>query len=147
MFTVILILHVLGATVWTGGHLVLVTAVLPRALRERDPALILDFESRYERIGIPALLIQVVTGLWLAHRLLPDVGAWFALESYVATHIALKLGLLGLTLVLAADSRLRIIPNLRAETLPALAWHVHLVTVLSVLFVMVGVGLRTGGLF
>ena len=59
----VLILHILAATIWAGGHLVLASAVLPRALKERDVDAILSFESKYERIGMPALLIQIATGL------------------------------------------------------------------------------------
>ena len=147
MYQLILVLHILGATVWTGGHLVLATTILPRALRRRNAALVRDFEARYEGIGIPALAVQVVTGFWLAHRILPDPKAWFAFASPVATLIAVKLAVLMLTVILAVDARVRIIPRLRSENLPALAWHVIPVTVLSVLFVVIGVGLRTGGLF
>jgi len=37
----LLTLHVLGACVWTGGHLVLAVAVLPRAVARRDSAVAL----------------------------------------------------------------------------------------------------------
>ncbi len=147
VFRLVLILHLLGAAVWVGGHLVLTLGFLPRALRERDPRLLLDFESRYERIGIPALLVQVVTGLILAWRYLPDPAAWFSFESPVATHIFWKLALLALTLLLAIHARLRLIPRLDAPGLPLLAAHVVTVTVLAVLMVAVGAGIRTGGLF
>jgi uncharacterized membrane protein len=43
MYQLMLILHVLGATVWTGGHLVLAITILPQALRRHDPELILGF--------------------------------------------------------------------------------------------------------
>ncbi|NNG17708.1 MAG: copper resistance protein CopD [Gemmatimonadales bacterium] len=146
MYQLMLILHVLGATVWTGGHLVLAITILPQALRRRDAELILSFESRYERVGIPALVIQVVTGIWLAFRMLPDPAAWFGFETDVASHIGVKLLLLLLTAAFAVDARMRIIPHLRAETLPSLAWHIIPVTIFSVLFVVVGVGLGTGGI-
>ncbi len=81
MFTLALFLHVLGATVWTGGHLVLSLTVLPRALRRRNPDLLREFEARFERIGIPALAIQIVTGIWLASRLVPQVSDWFSLAT------------------------------------------------------------------
>ena len=147
MYKYVLMLHILAATVWTGGHLVLTFTILPKALKERAPEIILNFESRYERIGIPLLLIQVVTGLWLAHRLLPDVGAWFSFESYASSLIVAKLGLLALTAAFAVDARLRIIPKLSEKNLKALAYHIVPVTVIAVLFVIVGVGFRTGGLF
>ena len=43
-----------------------------------------------------------------------------------------------------AHARLRIIPRLSAETLPALAWHIVAVTGLAMAFVVVGVGYRVG---
>lgn len=139
-----LLLHILAATIWTGGHLVLTFVVLPRVLKNKSPAELLQFESRYERIGIPALLIQVATGLWLAYQLVPDVGQWFSLDSAIARPITIKLALLTMTVAFAADARLRIIPNLSAANLGALAWHVAPVTAISVLFVVVGVSFRTG---
>ncbi|MDH3497057.1 MAG: CopD family protein [Gemmatimonadota bacterium] len=145
MYPFAVLLHVLGATIWTGGHLVLAITVLPRALRARDPRILLEFEAGFERLGIPALLIQIVTGVWLAWVRLPEIGAWFGFGSPAATHIFVKLVLLAATVALAAHARLRLLPRLDAARLPALGWHIVPVTVLSVLFVVVGVGLRTGG--
>jgi putative copper export protein len=142
MYGILLLLHVLAATVWTGGHLVLALTILPRVLRERSPSELLRFESSYELIGIPALLIQVATGLWLAHRLVPDVSRWFTFDDPVARLIGAKLVLLAVTLALAADARLRIIPRLSPENLGSLARHIVPVTVVSVLFVLVGVSFR-----
>ncbi len=147
MYGILLFLHILAATVWTGGHLVLATVVLPRVLGERSPAELLRFESRYERIGIPALLIQVATGLWLSYRLVPDVGQWFDFDNPVARPIAAKLLLLGITILFAIDARLRLIPRLNEHRLTAMAWHIVPVTIVSVLFVAVGVSFRTGWLF
>jgi putative copper export protein len=146
MFKLALILHILGASVWTGGHLVLSLTILPRALRQRDPEVISGFEESYERIGLPSLAIQIITGLWLAHRLMPRLADWFSFTTIASTHVALKLLLLLLTVVLALDARLRIIPRLTERTLPLLAGHVIAVTVVAVLSVLVGVGFRTGGL-
>ncbi len=143
----ILLLHILGATIWAGGHLVLALTVLPRALKARDPDIVHQFEAGYEKLGMPALVIQLLTGLWLAYRLLPDPAAWFAFESPAATNIFFKMLLLVLTLALALHARLRVIPRLDAGRLKTLAYHIVLVTVLAVLFLVVGVSFRTGGLF
>ena len=51
MYGLLLTLHILAATIWTGGHIVLSVVVLPRVLRERSPQRLLDFESVYEKIG------------------------------------------------------------------------------------------------
>ncbi len=138
----VLLLHVLGATVWTGGHLVLALAVLPRALAARDPRILLAFESAFERVGMPALLVQVATGLWMAKDFVPDPRDWLAFGDRASTLVGLKLVLLAVTVAAALDARLRLIPRLDARTLPALARRVVLVTVVSVLFVAVGVAFR-----
>lgn len=144
MHGILLLLHVVSATVWTGGHLVLATAVLPRVLRSRDPSDLVWFEAGYERIGMPALAIQVATGVLLAYDLEPDIANWFVCADGPARLITMKLGLLALTAVIALDARLRVIPRLDAERLTDLAWHVVPVTALSVLFVVVGVSFRNG---
>ena len=146
-YAIALTLHVIAATIWTGGHLVLATVVLPGVLRRRSSDELLRFESGYERIGIPALIVQVISGIWLANRLVPGMANWFDLSNPSARLILVKLGLLALTALFAVDARLRSIPNLSDKNLVALAWHIVPVTVISVLFVIVGVAFRTGWLF
>ena len=145
MYATALFLHVLGATIWTGGHLVLALTWLPRVLRERSPEQLLRFEQGYERIGMPALVLQIVTGLWMAYQMVPSVAQWLSPDTPVARAIALKLVLLLCTALIAAHARLRVIPRLSADTLPLMACHVGAVTLLSVGFVAVGVSLRFGG--
>jgi len=147
MYNFILLLHLLGATLWTGGHLVLALAILPGAIRKKEPGLILEFESGYEKIGMPALVVQTVTGFMLAYNLMPDISQWFSMNDAISYLILVKITLLVLTVVLAAHARLRIIPVLEATNLNLLACHIIAVTILSVLFVAVGLGFRTGGFF
>jgi len=116
MYAVILFLHVLGATIWVGGHLVLAVCWLPRIVRERAPEQLLAFEQRFERLGMSALALQVVTGLWMAHQLVPDVGQWLHPQSPLAHAIALKLGLLLATVAVAVHARLRVEGELEAAT-------------------------------
>lgn len=146
MYSLVLLLHVLGATVWTGGHLVLALCILPRAWRRRDVGGIRNFESAYERIGIPALLIQVSTGLWMAFHLLPEWSVWINFAHPPTLLVWIKLGLLGLTALLGADARLRIIPKLNSSNIRSLAWYIIPATVTSVLFIIAGVAFRTGWL-
>ncbi|MCK9505502.1 MAG: CopD family protein [Porticoccaceae bacterium] len=146
MYDLIILLHVLAATVWTGGHLVLALTILPAVLKNRDLAFIQTFESCYEKIGIPALLIQIATGLWLVNRMVADHSALLNLDNPVARLLWIKLGLLGLTAVLAADARLRIIPKLSPANLKSLAFHIVPVTIIAVLFVVTGVLFRFGWL-
>jgi putative copper export protein len=147
MYEILLLLHILGAAVWTGGHLVLALTILPGAFKHRSAAELLRFESAYERIGIPALLLQIVTGVWLAYRMIPDLSQWLAFGDPVSRLIGAKFLLLALTVIFAANARLRLIPGLSEGNLTSLAWHIVPVTGISVLFVVVGVSFRTGGFY
>jgi len=137
----LVLIHVLGAAIWAGGHLVLSVGFLPKALRERDLSVIMFFESRYERIGLPALLVQVITGLWMAAIYVP-VGEWLSLATSHHRFLWIKLGLLLATLALAVHARVFLIPRLTASTLPALAAHIVLITLLAVAFLVTGLSFR-----
>jgi uncharacterized membrane protein len=77
VYGLLIVLHVLGATIWTGGHLVLVTGFLPAALRDRDPNVLSQVESRYERVGMPALVVQVITGVPTVGFGVSHLGGWY----------------------------------------------------------------------
>ncbi len=143
-YYIFLSLHILGATVWAGGHLVLALTILPEALRDRRAATVSAFEQRFEKIGLPALAVQIITGLWLAHHLLGSPCNWLQ-NTPVAHVVQVKLGLLAVTVALALHARFRVIPKLSDATLPTLAWHIRIVTLAAVLFVLAGVSVRFGG--
>lgn len=145
LFKLFIVLHTLGATVWAGGHLVLAATVLPRALRQRDPGLIHQFEEHFEGFGLCALLLQVLTGLGLTWNYFPGFEHFWAFDSYLSTYIGLKLLVLLGTVALAIHARFFIIPHLTKDTLNALAWHIIGVTTFAVLFVVLGAGIRVGG--
>lgn len=144
MFGTLLFIHILAATIWTGGHIILSVIILPRVLRNRSPEELLQFESAYEKIGMPALILQVITGLLLAYRMLPDLSLWFDFSNPLAHIITAKLSLLALTVAFALDARFRVIPRLSVNNLKDMAMHIIPVTIFSVLFVFVGVSFRTG---
>ena len=147
MYRLLIILHLLGASVWVGGHLVLSLVVLPRALHARDASIVRQFESGYERIGLPALALQVLTGVWLALHWVPDIRGWLAPASLQGWLVLVKLGLLAATLALAAHARFRLVPALDAGALSSLAYHIVDVTLLGVAMLMTGVAIRTGSVW
>jgi putative copper export protein len=140
-------LHLIAATIWTGGHIVLFAAVLLPALKTRNYRRVTDFEQYFEKIGIPALAVLVVTGFYLALQHLPDMSLWFTLKTNASRTITIKISLLLLTPALALHARLRLIPGLNEKTFPNVALHIALVTVTSVLFVLTGVLHRFGGIW
>jgi putative copper export protein len=147
VYRLLVVLHLLGASVWVGGHLVLSLVVLPRALRVRDTSIVREFESGYERIGLPALALQVLTGVWLAVHWVPDIRGWLAPASLHGWLVLVKLGLLAATLALAAHARFRLVPSLDTGGLSDLAYHIVGVTLLGVAMLITGVAIRTGGVW
>ena len=144
MLNYILILHLLGATVWTGGHLILILVVLPKALSSRNIDGLMQFEQLFERVGMPALVLQIITGLWMAYQLLPNIAAWFKLDNDFSILISLKLLLLLMTVLVALHARFYRIPRLSIHTLKGFSIYIILVTLFSVAFVVVGTLFRTG---
>ena len=144
MLNYILILHLLGATVWTGGHLILTLVVLPKALLSRNIDGLMQFEQLFERVGMPALVLQISTGLWMAYQLLPNIAAWFKLDNDFSILISLKLLLLLMTVLVALHARFYRIPRLSIHTLKGFSINIILVTLFSVAFVVVGTLFRTG---
>ena len=144
MFNYLLILHLLGAAIWTGGHLILALVVLPKVISSRNLDALLQFEQQFEKIGMPALGVQIITGLWMAYRILPNVSAWFTFDNDISILIGMKLILLLMTAMVAIHARFWVIPKLSADNLNGFAINIILVTLFAVSFVVVGTLFRTG---
>ncbi|HCN17693.1 MULTISPECIES: CopD family protein [Psychrobacter] len=144
MLNYILILHLLGATIWTGGHLILALVVLSKALSSHNIDGLLQFEQLFEKIGMPALVVQIITGFWMAYQMLPNISSWFKLDNDLSILISLKVLLLLMTTLVALHARFYRIPRLSAHTLKGFSVNIILVTLFSVTFVVVGTLFRTG---
>lgn len=134
-------IHIIAATVWVGGHLVLSLCFLPKALQQNDFSVISHFEARYEKVGLPSLLILVLSGVYMAFVYSPSFFE-FDMTNHYTRHIVFKLVLLLITVCLAIHARFFLIPK---KKLRALALHIIAVTVVAVLFVLVGFSARSGG--
>lgn len=146
VFPLLVIVHALAATVWTGGHLVLDLGVLPRALRAQSAAQIRSFEEVFEPLGLTALAIQVLTGLWMGWNYLPGFQELFDSANPIGMLVGVKLLLLAGTAALAVHARLWLIPTLTDANISGLAWHIRGITALAIAFVVVGELIRLGGL-
>ena len=144
MYGLLVLFHVLAATIWLGGHIVLAVVILPKALARKSPKFLLDFESSYEKIGMPALIVLVLTGLALVYRMLPDIGLWLTISNPVVKLLLTKVTLLTLVVCFAISARFRVIPKLSSKNIHVMAWHIISVTILSVVFAIVGVSFRAG---
>jgi hypothetical protein len=146
VFPLLVIVHALAATVWTGGHLVLDLGVLPRALRAQSAAAIRAFEEVFEPLGLTALAVQVLTGLWMGWIDVPGFRGLLNPANPIGMLVGVKLLLLAGTAALAVHARLRLIPNHTDDNLSGLAWHIRDINTLAIAFVLVGGLIRLGGL-
>lgn len=145
-YKVIVMLHILGACVWVGGHIVLMGVILPKAMRAGDPQPVLDFGRGYGRLGLGALIGQLLTGLWLTQRWIGDWSTIFS-EPTPQGHLVLsKLMVLMITLGLAGFAYHNILPRVEERGLRSFALLSGAVTMLTVVMLILGVAIRTGGL-
>lgn len=142
-------LHILGACVWVGGHLYLCLCVLPKAVRKQNSQLILNFEGSFEKLGMSALVVQVLTGFYMAHKYLPQFAMLSNHDNPIAVLISLKIIWLVLTIITALSAQLVVIPRLKKDLNNTklrhlFVGHIVMVTLLAVAFMSTGVLFRTG---
>lgn len=146
MNQLLIIFHLLGATIWVGGHLILCVRFLPKAIKEENAQVIIDFETQYETIGIPALLIQIITGIMLSYQYGVEWRDWFSFMGGVETVVSIKLILLVFTMILAAHARIFIIPKLSTKNLNFMAMHIVAITLTAIGMLVIGTFVRMGGM-
>lgn len=142
----LLILHLIAATIWIGGHIILSLRYLPKAIKQKDITIISNFEKSFEPIGIPALLILLISGVLLSFQYGIQFSSWFSFSNPIEKIISIKLILLLSIILLAIHARVFIIPKLSLVSLPILMWHIILVTTLSITMLVLGTFVRYGGL-
>ena len=136
------LIHILAATIWIGGHLIIATIYLPR-LHRGDHRSLQQFEEGYERIAIPALLVAALTGLYMGLQWAP-LTEWFTFKGKPGI-LGVKATLFTATLLLSLDARLRIIEKARKRgSIPVLDLTLHIlgVTAIAIGFLVAGWALR-----
>jgi hypothetical protein len=120
--------------------------VLPRALRTPSAAQIRAFEEVFEPLGLTALAIQVLTGLWMGWIDLAGFQGLFNPANPIGMLVGVKLLLRAGSAALAVHARFRLSPNLTDANLTGLAWDIRGITALAIAVVVVGALIRLGGL-
>lgn len=148
MMKFILFLHILGACVWVGGHIYLLVRLMPKFIKNNDVAGFLAFEKSYEPLGMAALLVQVITGLYMVHAYIPNVAMlWDGRAGILGHLVGAKILWLILTICTALSARFGVIHQLTQNTythrtLKIMGVHVFLIVLWSLLFVLTGVAFR-----
>lgn len=143
---ILLILHLLAATIWVGGHLFLSIRFLPEAFKTKDVSIIQNFKDKFEPIGMPALIISILTGILMAYDYGVPFTKWFSFSNGIEKVVSLKLILLFITLALAVNAQLFLFPKLTSKNLPKAALQIILVTLIGVTMLILGSLIRIGGL-
>ena len=141
-----LVLHLLAATIWVGGHLILSLRFLPLALKQKDVALLKNFKDKFEPLGLPSLVILLITGIVMAYDLGVPASQWFSFSNPIEKIVSLKLILLFTTIALAINAQLFVFPKLSSEKLLPVAIQIILVTLLGVAMLVLGSLVRIGGI-
>ena len=145
---IVLVLNLIAATIWVGGHLVLAIGYLPKALKRKDFSYIGNFEKTYEPIGMPSLAVLIITGILMAYDYNAGFSSWFSFATPIERVVSLKLTFLLTTVCFAISAQTRVLPKLRKgqlNKLPEMAVHIICVTLIGVLMVILGSLVRIGG--
>lgn len=145
---ILLVLHLIAATIWVGGHLVLAIGYLPKALKHKDFSYIGNFEKTYEPIGMPSLAVLIITGILMAYDYNAGFSSWFSFATPIERVVSLKLTFLLTTVCFAISAQTRVLPKLRKgqlNKLPEMAVHIICVTLIGVIMVILGSLVRIGG--
>lgn len=143
---ILLILHLLAATIWVGGHLFLSIRFLPEAIKSKDVSIIQNFKDKFEPIGMPVLIISILTGILMAYDYGVPFTKWFSFSNGIEKVVSLKLILLFITLALAVNAQLFLFPKLSSKNLPKATLQIILVTIIGVTMLILGSLVRIGGL-
>ena len=145
---ILLIFHLLAATVWIGGHLILAILHLPKALKTKDKSIILDFQSRFERLGMISLLVSVSSGVAMALDFGVYPNRWFHFSDPIEKVVSIKLLHLGMTLCFALSAQFFVIPKMKSgnNMLNLIAIHIISVTLIGVIMLIAGSSIRFGGI-
>lgn len=148
LFSIFLLFHVIGASVWFGGLMVLSCSILPRAKRAGDPGALANYLRHFLRVGYPALVVQVLTGPMMATRLIPKMSDWFAWENGTQDHIGSKIIMYPIIVIVAVQMQRKVLPRLEAgdgAAIKSAAKYGHSLTFLSFLMLLTGISLHTYG--
>jgi len=143
---IILLLHLLAATIWVGGHLFLSIRFLPEALKKKNPSILINFKDKFEPVGMPSLLILLATGILMAYDYDVTVTKWFSFSDSIERVVSIKLILILVSVAMAVNAQLFVFPKVTSERLRPVAIQIVTITIIGVAMLVLGSLVRVGGL-
>lgn len=143
---IILIIHLLAATIWVGGHLILAIRYVPKAITTKSLEELSIFRKNFEPIGIPSLLTLIITGILMAYDSNIPFEKWFSFENSIEKIVSVKIILLLISLSLAFITTKYILPFIDKLSPFLLYFIIFLVTTIAVTMFILGSLVRIGGI-
>ncbi len=144
-YLTLVVLHILGAAIWIGSLVSILLGSIPHARKTGDLSALKHVgKIVVGRIGLVALVVQILTGVRLATK-------WIVWSSIFSTpsgpgHLILsKIVLFVVLLALGGYVYHKLLPGLPRERLGSFGVMTWVLLILSALVVVAGVGVRTGG--
>lgn len=144
----LLIIHLICAAIWVGGHIYIMVCILPKCLHQRNASRLLQFEKSFEPLGMPALVLLVITGIWMLNKYGIPISQLFSFSSPIERVGSVKILLLFATVLFAISAQTRVIPKLKKDSskLPEMAVHIIAVTLIGIALLVLGSFVRYGGI-
>ena len=144
---ILLIIHLICATIWVGGHLFLAVRILPKALKEKNVSLLKSFKNSYEPFGMPSLILLVITGILMAYDYNVTFSTWFSFSNGIERVVSIKLILLLITACMAVIADRFIFPKLNEKNMYKAGIFIVSVTLIGVAMLVLGSFVRFGGIY
>lgn len=144
---ILLIIHLICATIWVGGHLFLAVRILPKALKEKNVSLLKNFKNSYEPFGMPSLILLVITGILMAYDYNVTFSTWFSFSNGIERVVSIKLILLLITACMAVIADRFIFPKLNEKNMYKAGIFIVSVTLIGVAMLVLGSFVRFGGIY
>ncbi len=144
---ILLIIHLICATIWVGGHLFLAVRILPKALKEKNVSLLKSFKNSYEPFGMPSLILLVITGILMAYNYNVTFNTWFSFSNGIERVVSIKLILLLITACMAVIADRFIFPKLNEKNMYKAGIFIVSVTLIGVAMLVLGSFVRFGGIY
>ncbi|HRG17853.1 MAG TPA: copper resistance protein CopD [Flavobacterium lutivivi] len=143
---IILIIHLLAATIWVGGHLILLLRYVPKAIKTKSLDELSVFRKNFEPVGMPSLFVLIVTGIIMAYDYNVTIEKWFSFDNSMEKIVSIKLILLFISLILAFITIKFVLPSIDKLSPFLLYFIIFLVTTIAVTMLILGSLVRVGGL-
>ena len=125
-------------------HLILAIGFLPKAIKNRDINEIKVFKDKFESIGMPALLVLIVTGILMAYNYDVTFSKWFSFANGIESIVSIKIILVLITFCLAIFAQFYIFPKLTQKNFHRVTGLIVSVTSIAVSMLVLGSLVRIG---